>query len=75
MTLALRVDMAGRTGARDADGYAGYDAASGSPDELAAVFRGFAAIGVAELQLVLDPITAASITALGPVLEALDRPG
>ena len=74
-TLALRVDMAGRTGARDADGYAGYDAASGSPDELAAVFRGFAAIGVAELQLVLDPITAASITALGPVLEALDRPG
>lgn len=73
-SLALRVDMPGRSGARDADGYSGYSAASGGPEQLAEVFRGFAAIGVAELQLVLDPITAASIELLGPVLEALDAP-
>jgi alkanesulfonate monooxygenase SsuD/methylene tetrahydromethanopterin reductase-like flavin-dependent oxidoreductase (luciferase family) len=72
-TLAVRVDLAGTTGARDADGYAGYSAASGGPEELAEVFRGFAALGVAELQLVLDPITAAAVESLGPVLEALDR--
>lgn len=72
-TLALRIDLPGRTGARDADGYAGYRAVEGEPDQLARVFRNFAALGVAELQLVLDPITVASIEALGPVLEALDR--
>ena len=72
-SLALKVDLDGRTGARDADGLPGYRAPSGNPEQLAEVFRGFAALGVAELQLVLDPISAAGIAALGPVLEALDR--
>lgn len=71
-TLALRVDLPGATGARDADGYAGYRAVKGNPDALAEVFRGYAALGIAELQLVLDPISAAGVAQLGPVLEALD---
>jgi probable F420-dependent oxidoreductase len=73
-TLCLRVDLPGATGARDADGYSAYRAASGNAEELAEVFRGFAAIGVAELQLVLDPITTAGVEGLAAVLEALDAP-
>jgi hypothetical protein len=45
----------------------------GSPEEIAGVLRGFAAVGIAHVQLVVDPITLASLDALAPVLEALDR--
>jgi alkanesulfonate monooxygenase SsuD/methylene tetrahydromethanopterin reductase-like flavin-dependent oxidoreductase (luciferase family) len=45
----------------------------GSPEEIAGVLRGFAAEGIAHVQLVVDPITLASLDALAPVLEALDR--
>jgi alkanesulfonate monooxygenase SsuD/methylene tetrahydromethanopterin reductase-like flavin-dependent oxidoreductase (luciferase family) len=43
------------------------------PEALAATLREFAAAGVAHVQLVLDPITVDSITALKPMLDALDR--
>jgi len=46
---------------------------SGSPAEIAATLRAFAAEGIAHVQLVLDPITLASLDALAPVLEDLDR--
>jgi alkanesulfonate monooxygenase SsuD/methylene tetrahydromethanopterin reductase-like flavin-dependent oxidoreductase (luciferase family) len=45
----------------------------GSPAELAARFREYAALGLAEIQLVVDPITLESIEALAPVLADLDR--
>jgi alkanesulfonate monooxygenase SsuD/methylene tetrahydromethanopterin reductase-like flavin-dependent oxidoreductase (luciferase family) len=43
------------------------------PDALAAALRDFAAVGVAHLQLVLDPITVRSIARLEPTLALLDR--
>ncbi len=45
----------------------------GTAAEVAAVLRAFAAEGIAHVQLVVDPITLASLDALAPVLEDLDR--
>jgi alkanesulfonate monooxygenase SsuD/methylene tetrahydromethanopterin reductase-like flavin-dependent oxidoreductase (luciferase family) len=45
----------------------------GTPAELAEVLRGFAAEGIAHVQVVLDPITRGSIEAFAPVLAELDR--
>jgi hypothetical protein len=45
----------------------------GSPTEMAATFREYAALGLAEIQLVVDPITIESIEALAPVLAELDK--
>ena len=45
----------------------------GSAAEIAAMLRAFAAEGIAHVQLVVDPITLASLEALAPVLEELDR--
>jgi len=39
---------------------------------IAARLRAYAALGLAEVQLVVDPITLASIEALAPVLADLD---
>ena len=46
---------------------------TGGTEKIAAGLRAYAALGVAEVQLVVDPITLASIEGLAPVLEALDR--
>ncbi len=48
-------------------------ALEGSPHEIAEWLRGFAREGISEVQLVLDPITEASLEALAPVLEELDN--
>jgi alkanesulfonate monooxygenase SsuD/methylene tetrahydromethanopterin reductase-like flavin-dependent oxidoreductase (luciferase family) len=45
----------------------------GSPSEIAAGLREYADLGLAEVQLVVDPITLDSIHALAPVLAELDR--
>jgi probable F420-dependent oxidoreductase len=45
----------------------------GSPAEIAARLREYAELGLAEVQLVVDPITVESIQALAPVLAELDR--
>ena len=45
----------------------------GSPSEIAAALREYADLGVAEVQLVVDPITIESVRALAPVLAELDR--
>ena len=48
-------------------------AVSGAPDEIAEELRAYARLGIAEVQLVVDPITLESIDGLVPVLEALER--
>lgn len=45
----------------------------GTSDEIASTLRAFAHEGIGHVQLVVDPITLASIEALAPVLDALDR--
>jgi alkanesulfonate monooxygenase SsuD/methylene tetrahydromethanopterin reductase-like flavin-dependent oxidoreductase (luciferase family) len=45
----------------------------GSPEELARAIARYAEVGVSHVQLVLDPITVASIEECAPVLELLDR--
>lgn len=46
---------------------------AGSTAEIAAGLRAYADLGLAEVQLVVDPITEESIRALAPVLVELDR--
>jgi alkanesulfonate monooxygenase SsuD/methylene tetrahydromethanopterin reductase-like flavin-dependent oxidoreductase (luciferase family) len=45
----------------------------GTPEEMAAELRAYADEGIGHVQLVIDPITEASVAALAPVLELLDR--
>jgi alkanesulfonate monooxygenase SsuD/methylene tetrahydromethanopterin reductase-like flavin-dependent oxidoreductase (luciferase family) len=45
----------------------------GTPSELARAIAAYADVGVSHVQLVLDPITVASIEECAPVLEMLDR--
>ncbi|HJW21270.1 MAG TPA: LLM class flavin-dependent oxidoreductase [Candidatus Limnocylindrales bacterium] len=74
-TSAVLVGLAGGTGRLtkyDPEG-AGPPALEGSTAEIAAGLRQYAALGLAEVQLVVDPITIESIEALAPVLEELGR--
>jgi probable F420-dependent oxidoreductase len=48
-------------------------ALSGPPEAIAADLRRYAAEGISEVQLVLDPITEAAIDELAPALELLDE--
>lgn len=66
---------AGREMGRSNDGYsaAPSPAITGSPDQIAAGLASFAALGIEHLQLVLDPITVASVEAMGEVLAVLDN--
>jgi alkanesulfonate monooxygenase SsuD/methylene tetrahydromethanopterin reductase-like flavin-dependent oxidoreductase (luciferase family) len=73
-TVAVQVRLPGGRG-RIQGGFA-QDAippVAGSPAEIAAILRAFAAEGIAHVQLVVDPATLASLEALAPVLEELDR--
>jgi alkanesulfonate monooxygenase SsuD/methylene tetrahydromethanopterin reductase-like flavin-dependent oxidoreductase (luciferase family) len=73
-TVAVLVQLPGGSGR--AQGDSANDAVppvTGSPAEIAASLRTFAAEGIAHVQLVVDPITLASLDALAPVLEDLDR--
>jgi alkanesulfonate monooxygenase SsuD/methylene tetrahydromethanopterin reductase-like flavin-dependent oxidoreductase (luciferase family) len=45
----------------------------GTPEAMAETLRDFAREGIVHVQLVLDPITLASLEAFAPVLELLDR--
>jgi probable F420-dependent oxidoreductase len=47
----------------------------GTSDEIADVFRAYARLGVEHIQVVLHPCSEATVAALAPVLEALDRDG
>jgi hypothetical protein len=46
---------------------------TGPPEVLAAGLQAYAAAGIAEVQLVMDPITPAAIEEFVPALELLDR--
>lgn len=73
-TVAVMVRLRG--GAGRVQGAYSQDEAppiEGSPAEIAESLRGFAAEGIGHIQLVLDPITIASIQAMAPVLAELDR--
>jgi len=73
-TVAVQVRLPGGRGR--VQGETANDAippVEGAPAEIAAMLRAFAAEGIGHVQLVVDPITLASLDALAPVLEALDR--
>jgi alkanesulfonate monooxygenase SsuD/methylene tetrahydromethanopterin reductase-like flavin-dependent oxidoreductase (luciferase family) len=74
-TAAVLVQMPGGKGRRQGD-YA-VDAApnplQGPPEAIAEELRAYARAGLAEVQLVVDPITIESLQLLAPVLELLDR--
>jgi alkanesulfonate monooxygenase SsuD/methylene tetrahydromethanopterin reductase-like flavin-dependent oxidoreductase (luciferase family) len=70
-TVAAMVKMPGYTGARDFDRKSA-PPLPGDPDELAATLRDFAAAGISHVQLVIDPITVASLEGLGTMLQRLD---
>jgi alkanesulfonate monooxygenase SsuD/methylene tetrahydromethanopterin reductase-like flavin-dependent oxidoreductase (luciferase family) len=73
-TLAVQVRLPGGSGRLMGEaGRPPIPPVAGSPDEIAGVLRAFAAQGISHVQLVVDPITLASLDALAPVLEALDR--
>lgn len=73
-TAAVFVQLPGGRGRRQGERANGaIPPVSGSPVEIAATLRAFAAEGISHVQLVVDPITLASIEALAPVLEELDR--
>ncbi len=72
-TAAVLVQLGGGEGRRHGSpGRETSVAITGSNEELAAVLCDFAAAGISHVQLVIDPITRASIEALGPMLEILE---
>jgi alkanesulfonate monooxygenase SsuD/methylene tetrahydromethanopterin reductase-like flavin-dependent oxidoreductase (luciferase family) len=71
-TVAVLVRMPGASGSREADPAEQVTPLEGSPDEIAEALRAYASEGIGHVQLVIDPITEASIAALAPVLEKLD---
>jgi alkanesulfonate monooxygenase SsuD/methylene tetrahydromethanopterin reductase-like flavin-dependent oxidoreductase (luciferase family) len=71
-TVAVLVRFPGGTGRVQGDSdRPAAPALEGPPEILAEAFRAYGREGIGHLQLVLDPITPASIEALGPALEAL----
>ena len=71
-TVALVVALPGALGRGSAVSDEPFEPLSGEPDVLAGALTAFAQLGVAHVQLVLDPITVGSIEALAPALAALD---
>jgi alkanesulfonate monooxygenase SsuD/methylene tetrahydromethanopterin reductase-like flavin-dependent oxidoreductase (luciferase family) len=72
-TVAVMVRLPGATGVREDDAKLEFTPLEGSPERIADALRAYAREGIAHVQLVIDPITEASIAALAPVLDNLDR--
>jgi alkanesulfonate monooxygenase SsuD/methylene tetrahydromethanopterin reductase-like flavin-dependent oxidoreductase (luciferase family) len=72
-TSAVLIGMAGGSGRVTKYDDGAIEPLEGSTSELAAALRRYADLGLAEVQLVVDPITLESIEALAPVLAELDR--
>jgi alkanesulfonate monooxygenase SsuD/methylene tetrahydromethanopterin reductase-like flavin-dependent oxidoreductase (luciferase family) len=74
-TVVVLVRMPGGTGRRQGDGYAdgSPNPLTGPPEAIAEELRSYARAGVAEVQLVVDPITLESLEGLASVLELLDK--
>ncbi len=73
-TVAVQLRIAGGHGRvmGDTDPRQEVPPLEGSPDAIAEALRAYAREGIGHVQLVIDPITEASVAALAPVLEALD---
>lgn len=73
-TVAVMVRLPDGTGRIDGSGQAAaIRPLEGSPTAMAGELRAYAREGIGHVQLVLDPITTASVRALVPVLRELDR--
>ena len=72
-TVAVLLALEDRRVIRDFDRES-CEPSRGTPEQVADVLRAYAREGIAEVQLVIDPITAKGIEKLVPILEALDRP-
>jgi alkanesulfonate monooxygenase SsuD/methylene tetrahydromethanopterin reductase-like flavin-dependent oxidoreductase (luciferase family) len=74
-TVAVQVRMPGGTGRvmGDTDARMTVMPLEGSPEHMAEELRAYAREGIGHVQLVVDPITEASVASLAPVLELLDR--
>lgn len=73
-SVAVQVRLPGGQGRVQGDvAHGAIPPVEGPPAQIAATLRAFAAEGIAHVQLVVDPITLASLDALAPVLEDLDR--
>jgi len=74
-TVAVLVQMPGGTGRimGDQDPRMAVAPLDGPPEVIAEALRAYAREGIGHVQLVVDPITEASVAALAPVLELLDR--
>jgi alkanesulfonate monooxygenase SsuD/methylene tetrahydromethanopterin reductase-like flavin-dependent oxidoreductase (luciferase family) len=74
-TVAVQVRMPGGTGRTmgDTDPRQVVPPLEGPPEAIAEALRAYAREGIGHVQLVVDPITEASVAALAPALEALDR--
>jgi alkanesulfonate monooxygenase SsuD/methylene tetrahydromethanopterin reductase-like flavin-dependent oxidoreductase (luciferase family) len=74
-TVVVLVRMPGGKGRRQGDGSLDStpNPVAGPPDVIAEELRAYARAGVAEVQLVVDPITLESLEGLAPALELLDR--
>lgn len=71
-TVAILVRLADGSGRGDADD-ARVPKLEGSSEQIADALRAYAREGISHVQLILDPITEASIEKLAPVLAMLDR--
>lgn len=74
-TVVVLVQMPGGKGRRQGDGYRDTtpNPLQGAPEAVAEGLKAYARAGVAEVQLVVDPITIGALEDLAPVLELLDR--
>jgi alkanesulfonate monooxygenase SsuD/methylene tetrahydromethanopterin reductase-like flavin-dependent oxidoreductase (luciferase family) len=74
-TVAVQVQMPGGTGRimGDTSERQAIEPLSGTSEQVAEELRAYAREGIGHVQLVVDPITEASVAALAPVLELLDR--
>src|SRR3954452_671174 len=73
-TVAVQVRMTGGTGRimGDTDARQVVQSLEGTPEAMAEVLRAYAHEGIGHVQLVVDPITQASVASLAAVLERLD---
>jgi len=73
-TVAVQVRLTGGRGRIQGDfAKPAFDPVSGTPDQIAEELRAYAREGIGEVQVVLDPITLASLDEFAAVLEVLDR--
>jgi alkanesulfonate monooxygenase SsuD/methylene tetrahydromethanopterin reductase-like flavin-dependent oxidoreductase (luciferase family) len=73
-TVAVLVRLPGAANQRrEADASEHVTALEGSSDEIVDTLLAYAREGIGHVQLVIDPITEASIEALGPILQNLDH--